>query len=231
MTARSMRYMVADPKPQIKLVHRFKPGTAPGPDQAFWSDFVNKCRMAWGVFFPPPPQTIRSRRPPGIASWALGLGKVLPGGKAASASGSALPAAALSAKQVVLNRLQMVLIADRCGVSPETLLDMKAQTLTALAEYMGVDGAGGDLGQLEVQVTAVKPNGEKVTMTMGFSEMLADEQLRDPLQYHYQFEDPDDYFMPEDDDHRISEIAEAPAAGMASVRVAARPAAGKEAAE
>lgn len=37
-----------------------------------------------------------------------------------------------------------------------------------------------------VQVSALKPNGERVTMTIGFADMLSDEELRDPLSYHYE---------------------------------------------
>ncbi|PNH01930.1 hypothetical protein TSOC_012134, partial [Tetrabaena socialis] len=215
ITPRSLRYMVADPKPEIKLIHRLRPGQR-GADGDLWGSFVDKCRMAWGVFFPPPPPV--RRRPTGIAGWAGGIGRLLGGG--GMSAGTAL-APGLTPKRVVLNRLRMVLVADRCGVAPEQLLEMKAQTLSALAEYLGGD-VGADLAQLEVQVSALKPSGERVTMNMGFADMLADEQLRDPLQYDYEFEDEDDYFFAEEDDDKVSEIAEAPAAGLKAVRVAAR---------
>ncbi|KAG2444079.1 hypothetical protein HYH02_009021 [Chlamydomonas schloesseri] len=216
VTPRSLRFMVADPKPEIKLLHRFKAGAT---DHAFWQGFVNKCRMAWGVFFPPAPGL--KPRPRGISAWANKMGMLLKGSVPAD---SAKLVRGRSYKEVVMSRLQMVLIADRCGVSPEQLLGMKEQTLVALAEYMESTGAGAidnDLQQLEVQVSALKPNGERVTMTIGFADMLSDEELRDPLSYHYEYEDPDDYFLPEEDDGRVAEIAEAPAAGLAAVRVSA----------
>lgn len=59
---------------QIKLLHRFKAG---GPDQAFWQGFVQKCRMAWGVFFPPTPGL--KPRPRGIGAWANKMGMLLKG--------------------------------------------------------------------------------------------------------------------------------------------------------
>ncbi|KAG2436779.1 hypothetical protein HXX76_006303 [Chlamydomonas incerta] len=216
VTPRSLRFMVADPKPEIKLLHRFKAGA---PDQAFWQGFANKCRMAWGVLFPPSPGL--KPRPRGIGAWANKMGMLLKGSVPAD---SAKLVRGRSYKEVVMSRLQMVLIADRCGVSPEQLLGMKEQTLMALAEYMETTGAGAldnDLQQLEVQVSALKPNGERVTMTIGFADMLSDEELRDPLSYHYEDEDPDDYFLPEEDDGRVADIAEAPAAGLAAVRVSA----------
>eukprot|EP00198_Chlamydomonas_reinhardtii_P004043 XP_001693379.1 chloroplast division site determinant [Chlamydomonas reinhardtii] len=216
VTPRSLRFMVADPKPEIKLLHRFKAG---GPDQAFWQGFVQKCRMAWGVFFPPTPGL--KPRPRGIGAWANKMGMLLKGSVPAD---NTKLVRGRSYKEVVMSRLQMVLIADRCGVSPEQLLGMKEQTLVALAEYMETTGAGAidnDLQQLEVQVSALKPNGERVTMTIGFADMLSDEELRDPLSYHYEDEDPDDYFLPEEDNDRVADIAEAPAAGLAAVRVSA----------
>ncbi len=105
---------------QIKLLHRFK--KAPGAeDNVFWQDFMHKCRLAWGVFFPPP---ARPGRRTGWGGLPRSLGRLLgqPGG--GSAGGGGAPAGAdgsntgqlvngLSAKQVVLNRLQMILIADR----------------------------------------------------------------------------------------------------------------------
>ncbi len=39
-----------------------------------------------------------------------------------------------------------------CGVAPEALLEMKAQALVALADYLGNAGAGVEAGQLELQV-------------------------------------------------------------------------------
>ncbi|KXZ43460.1 hypothetical protein GPECTOR_89g480 [Gonium pectorale] len=225
VTARSLRYLVSDPKPEIKLIHRFKPGQSPSDaDAEFWRSFVDKCRLAWGVFFPPKPQTSMPRRTGGgLGAWASGVGKLLLSGQPAAPVAGAASGSSLSAKQVVLNRLQMVLIADRCGVSAESLLDMKAQTLAALADYMGGDLAA-DVSQLEVQVSALKPSGERVTMTIGFADMLADEELRDPLHYDYEYEDDDDYFTPEeDDDSRATDIAEAPTAGLKAVRIAAVP--------
>ncbi len=40
--------------------------------------------------------------------------------------------------------------------------------------------------------------------------------------FSLQFEDDDDYFMPEEDDGRVADIAEAPAAGLKAARVAAK---------
>jgi hypothetical protein len=94
---------------QIKLLHRFKPGQGP-QDNEFWRSFVDKCRLAWGVFFPPSPQTIR--RQSMLSNWAGGLGKIL-APRAALSAGEGQAVNGLSAKQVVLSRLQMVLIADR----------------------------------------------------------------------------------------------------------------------
>ncbi|GLC37046.1 hypothetical protein PLESTB_001397400 [Pleodorina starrii] len=230
VTPRSLRYMITDPKPEIKLLHRFKSGQS-SRDTDFWNSFVDKCRLAWGVFFPPAPHSVR--RQSRLSKWAGGISRMLapgPGqaaesGGAGAGGGDGAAVSGLSAKQVVLSRLQMVLIADRCGVSPEHLLEMKAQTLTALAEYMGKD-LEEDVSQLEVQVSALKPNGERITMTIGFADMLGDEQLRDPIQYHYEFEDDDDYFLPEEDDGRVADIAEAPAAGLKAARVVAQPVAG-----
>ncbi|EFJ42841.1 hypothetical protein VOLCADRAFT_96990 [Volvox carteri f. nagariensis] len=179
VTPRSIRYMVADPRPEPHARRRYP------------SSPLSKLADGLGQLLTP---------------GAHGGGGVGAGGGDGEGSSTVT---GLSAKEVVLNRLQMVLIADRCGVSPEDLLEMKAQTLTALAEYMGKD-LEEDVEQLEVQVSALKPNGEKVTMTIGFAAMLADEQLRDPIQYHYEFEDDDDYFFPEEDDGRVADIAEPP---------------------
>lgn len=222
---RTTKSLVIDPKPEIKLLHRFK--KAPGPeDNAFWQDFMQKCRLAWGVFFPPP---ARPRRHTGWGGLPRSLGRLLgqPGGGTGGApaaedgTNSGQLVNGLSAKQVVLNRLQMILIADRCGVAPEALLEMKAQALVALADYLGNAGAGVEAGQLELQVSALKPNGDRVTMNISFADMLADEQLRDPLHYHYECEDPDDYFYPEEDDGHVAAVAEAPAAGMMAAAVRA----------
>ncbi|GFR40605.1 hypothetical protein Agub_g1185 [Astrephomene gubernaculifera] len=209
VTARSLRFSIADPKPEIKLLHRFKPGRGPD-DTDPWRSFLDKCRLAWGVFFPPAPKRSRSQ----LATWAGGIGSLL--ATAATGSGVTDSATSRTAKQVVTSRLQMVLIADRCGVSPESLLEMKAQTLAALAEYMGKD-LDDDVSQLEVQVSALKPSGERITMTIGFADMLGDEQRMDPLQYDYEFEDEDDYFYPEEEeDFRVGEIIEVPALAAAA---------------
>lgn len=114
---------------QIKLLHRFKPGQ-PDSDNDFWRSFVDKCRLAWGVFFPPAPRRLRtlttvsnpsapSASGTQVAKWAGSLGRMLTSGPAGGgAGGEATEVNGLSAKQVVLSRLQMVLIADRCGLDP-----------------------------------------------------------------------------------------------------------------
>ncbi|GIL48021.1 hypothetical protein Vafri_4737 [Volvox africanus] len=231
LTPRSLRYLISDPKPEIKLLHRFKPGQGARNERAFWRSFTDKCRLAWDVFFPPEPSAIARRKSTAnaISTWGSGGGfgrffqsrpKQFGGGGRSSGDGTVVNG--LTAKQVVLSRLQMVLIADRCGVAPEHLLEMKSHTLTALAEYMGKD-LDDDMSQLEVQVSALKPNGERLTMTIGFADMLGEEQLRDPIEYHYEFEDDDDYFTPEEDGDGVADIAEAPAAGLKAARVRATP--------
>ncbi|GIL74934.1 hypothetical protein Vretimale_2559 [Volvox reticuliferus] len=233
VTPRSLRYLISDPKPEIKLLHRFKPGQGTRNDSDFWRIFTTKCRLAWDVFFPPEPQLAQHKSAANaLSKWGSGgFGRMFQsrpkqfgGGGRSSGDGTVING--LTAKQVVLSRLQMVLIADRCGVTPEHLLEMKTHTLTALAEYMGKD-LDDDMSQLEVQVSALKPNGERLTMTIGFADMLGEEQLRDPIEYHYeQFEDDDDYFMPEDDGDGVADIAEAPAAGLKAARVRAAPVSG-----
>ncbi|GLI69558.1 hypothetical protein VaNZ11_014194 [Volvox africanus] len=233
LTPRSLRYLISDPKPEIKLLHRFKPGQGPRTERAFWRSFTDKCRLAWDVFFPPEPTAIARRKSAAnaMSTWGSGGGsfgrifqsrsKQFGGGGRSSGDGTVVNG--LTAKQVVLSRLQMVLIADRCGVAPEHLLEMKSHTLNALAEYMGKD-LDDDMSQLEVQVSALKPNGERLTMTIGFADMLGEEQLRDPIEYHYeQFEDDDDYFTPEEDGEGVADIAEAPTAGLKAARVRATP--------
>lgn len=71
-----------DPQAEVKMVHRVPPPTEkqPKPDPVFWGGFLNKCRLAYDVFFPPKP----------------------------------VPRVQLSGKEVVMSRLQMVLVADRC---------------------------------------------------------------------------------------------------------------------
>ncbi|MEW5303045.1 MAG: hypothetical protein WDW36_005776 [Sanguina aurantia] len=158
-----------DPQAEVKMLHRVPAAAAAQPkqDPAFWGGFLNKCRLAYDVFFPPKP----------------------------------VPKAQLSGKEVVMSRLQMVLVADRCGISPETLIAMKNSTVLGLAKYMEAD-----LSEMEMQVSAIKPSGKRITMSLGFNKIIEDYMLRDPDNYHYQAEDDDDYFM--EDDGYVSEVQE-----------------------
>lgn len=198
--------LMADPSPEIKLLQRFKKASQP-PD-GFWGDFVVKCRLAWGVFFPP--------APPGQASAASSS----PLGKFLGAHAAGIPArSVMSPKHVVMSRLQLVLMADRCGVAPEQLLQLKTHSLGALAQYMDTE-----LLDMEVQVSAVKPSGERLTMRMALNDILDEDQMRDAQAAHYEHEDEDDYFTAEEEaaaGFRVAGIAESDVPGRMAASVGA----------
>lgn len=50
-----------------------------------------------------------------------------------------MPTPNLSPKELGKQRLQMILVADRCGLSPSSLVEMKRNTLAALSDCMELE--------------------------------------------------------------------------------------------
>ncbi len=49
----------------------------------------------------------------------------------------------LSPKEEVKRRLRMVLVADRCGMSPASLSEMKKTIVRALSDFVDIEGEEG----------------------------------------------------------------------------------------
>ena len=74
-------------------------------------------------------------------------------------------------------------------------MQIKQNSMAALANDQGWE----NMTEVEVQVASVKPNGERMQMTLPLSAIPTKARLRDASQYHYEegggaFEDEDDYF-------------------------------------
>lgn len=85
------------------------------------STFAGKLRAAWNIFFPPSSEAARGGR------------------------------RARSAREEGKNRLRMILVADRCGMTQSSLYEMKHSIVKVLSDFVEVEG-GEDL--VDVAVTA-----------------------------------------------------------------------------
>uniref|UniRef100_A0A383WG13 Uncharacterized protein n=1 Tax=Tetradesmus obliquus TaxID=3088 RepID=A0A383WG13_TETOB len=96
--------------------------------------FLIKCKLAWNLFFPPQNE--------------------------APAAAAATPN--LSPKELGKQRLQMILVADRCGLSPSSLVEMKRNTLAALADCMELE----DLQDAHLRFTMTREGGTTYSMAV-----------------------------------------------------------------
>ncbi|KIY92676.1 hypothetical protein MNEG_15288 [Monoraphidium neglectum] len=83
--------------------------------------FFAKCKLAWSLFFPSPPET---QQPPA------------------------------SSGDVGRQRLSMILVADRAGLSPGSLMQMKQSTVRALAQTMDMR----ELADAQLRFTMPSPS-------------------------------------------------------------------------
>ncbi|GAX72754.1 hypothetical protein CEUSTIGMA_g210.t1 [Chlamydomonas eustigma] len=88
----------------------------------------------------------------------------------------------LSPAGAVKSRLQMILVSDRCGLDLPTLMQIKQSSMTALAQEHGWES----MTELEVQVASVKPNGDRIQVSLPLSSIPEQASLRDPSDYDYE---------------------------------------------
>ncbi|KAF6248524.1 hypothetical protein COO60DRAFT_1071603 [Scenedesmus sp. NREL 46B-D3] len=98
--------------------------------------FLIKCKLAWYLLFPPQLH------------------------KEAASAAAAAPN--LSPKELGKQRLQMILVADRCGTTPSSLVEMKRNTLTALADCMELE----DLQDAQLRFSMTREGGTTYTMAV-----------------------------------------------------------------
>jgi hypothetical protein len=75
-----------------------------------------------------------------------------------------------------------MLPAARCGLDLPTLMQIKKNSMAALANEHGWES----MTEVEVQVASVKPNGERIQLNLPLSAIPSKSKLRDPSQYDYE---------------------------------------------
>lgn len=63
--------------------------------------------------------------------------------------------AALNPREEGKNRLRMILVADRCGLSPTSLMDMKESIVEAVSEFVEIDAEG----EIDISMTTDEETG------------------------------------------------------------------------
>ncbi len=73
-------------------------------------------------------------------------------------------------------------------------MQIKNSSMAALAAENGWES----MADVEVQVSSIKANGERIELSLPLSSIPSKSELRDPKEYHYEMEDDDDYFEHDD---------------------------------
>eukprot|EP00798_Chlamydomonas_sp_ICE-L_P030599 gene30599-35610_t len=84
----------------------------------------------------------------------------------------------LTPKDEVKKRLRMVLVADRCGMSPSSLADMKKTIIRALEDYVDIDSE--DL--IEVSISNDPEVGTVYSVNIPVRRVKADVRFADVMQ-------------------------------------------------
>ncbi|KAF5829444.1 hypothetical protein DUNSADRAFT_16068 [Dunaliella salina] len=83
----------------------------------------------------------------------------------------------LSAKEEVKKRLRMVLVADRCGMSPASLSEMKNTIIKALQDYVDIEGEEG----IEVSISTEPGLGTVYSVNIPIRRVKAETRFAEDM--------------------------------------------------